>query len=69
VAEKGRPLYLDRAAKEAVHEVGHAFGLVHCHVEGCVMGRSPAVREVDEKSGELCEECRSVLDAPPIEGS
>lgn len=69
VAEKGRPLYLDRAAKEAIHEVGHAFGLVHCHVDGCVMGRSPAVREVDEKSGELCEECRAVLDSPPTQGS
>jgi archaemetzincin len=65
VALRGRPLFLGRAAKEAIHEVGHAFGLLHCHVEGCVMGRSPAVREVDEKTTRLCDECRAVLEAPP----
>ncbi len=57
----GPQLLVERLAKEAVHEVGHAFGLVHCASEGCVMGRSPAVREVDEKTSELCEECRARL--------
>jgi archaemetzincin len=57
----GPELLVERLAKEAVHEVGHAFGLVHCETEGCVMGRSPAVREVDEKSAELCAECRAQL--------
>ena len=59
----GRRLLVERLAKEAVHEVGHAFGLLHCGTPGCVMGRSPAVREVDEKSSELCEECRRHLAA------
>jgi archaemetzincin len=60
----GPRLFEERLAKEAVHEVGHAFGLVHCASEGCVMGRSPAVREVDEKTSELCEECRARLAEP-----
>jgi archaemetzincin len=64
----GPQLFVERLAKEAVHEVGHAFGLVHCDVERCVMGRSPAVREVDEKSSELCEECRARL-ADPTKGA
>ncbi len=55
----GRRLLVERLAKEAVHEVGHAFGLLHCGTPACVMARSPAVREVDEKSSELCAECRA----------
>jgi archaemetzincin len=55
----GPRLLVERLAKEAVHEVGHAYGLVHCGTERCVMARSPAVREVDEKTSELCEECRA----------
>ncbi len=57
----GRRLLVERLAKEAVHEVGHAFGLVHCGTPGCVMSRSPAVREVDEKTSQLCAECRARL--------
>ena len=57
----GRQLLVERLAKEAVHEVGHAFGLVHCGTVECVMARSPAVREVDEKSSALCAECRARL--------
>ncbi len=52
-------ILVERLAKESIHEVGHAFGLVHCETPGCVMSRSPAVREVDEKSSELCETCRA----------
>jgi archaemetzincin len=58
----GRALLVERLAKEAVHEVGHAFGLVHCGHERCVMSRSPAVREVDAKGTDLCSECRTCLD-------
>jgi archaemetzincin len=64
----GPQLLVERLAKEAVHELGHAYGLVHCDTEGCVMGRSPAVRGVDEKTSELCAECRARLERTKGEG-
>ena len=64
----GPQLLVERLAKEAVHEVGHAFGLVHCETERCVMGRSPAVAEVDGKSSQLCAECRAKLEESNGEG-
>jgi archaemetzincin len=54
----GPRLVLERLSKEAVHELGHAFGLVHCGTPGCVMSRSASVRDVDAKSHVLCTACR-----------
>jgi len=51
----------ERLAKEAVHELGHCFGLRHCRTSGCVMGRSSSVRDVDEKGQGLCPDCRARL--------
>jgi archaemetzincin len=47
-----------RLAKECVHEVGHTFGLIHCHAPGCAMARSASLRDVDAKTGNLCRQCR-----------
>ena len=60
----GERRFTERVVKEAVHEVGHAFGLVHCHVPRCVMSRASGVRDVDEKSTELCPRCRRRLSEP-----
>ncbi len=51
-------LVTERLAKEAVHELGHALGLLHCGTPRCAMHRSPSVRDVDGKSGKLCGDCR-----------
>jgi archaemetzincin len=58
----GPQLLLERLAKEAVHEVGHAFGLLHCATPGCVMSRSAGIRNVDEKRHGLCAECSGRLE-------
>jgi archaemetzincin len=50
-----------RLLKEAVHELGHTFNLVHCHEDGCVMGSSTYVEEIDLKTDAFCAGCRAVI--------
>jgi archaemetzincin len=60
----GRRVLTERLAKEAVHELGHCFGLRHCQAPGCVMGRSASVRDVDVKGRVPCAECRARIVGP-----
>jgi archaemetzincin len=50
-----------RLYKEALHEVGHTLGLLHCPDQGCVMRSSTSVDEIDVKGEEFCGECRDDL--------
>ena len=47
-----------RLVKEAVHELGHTFGLRHCADWRCVMTSSHAVERLDIKSADFCPACR-----------
>ena len=51
-------LILDRLTKEVIHELGHTFGLIHCHIPTCVMRSSTYVEDIDQKSASLCLKCR-----------
>ncbi|MEM2874694.1 MAG: archaemetzincin family Zn-dependent metalloprotease [Candidatus Hadarchaeales archaeon] len=51
----------ERLIKEAIHELGHVFGLRHCPDRRCVMRFSNSIMEVDEKSHEFCARCRRAL--------
>jgi archaemetzincin len=55
-------LLISRAIKEAVHEVGHTFGLTHCADTGCPMSLSNNIRHVDTKGEELCKNCSILLE-------
>jgi archaemetzincin len=51
-----------RLEKEIIHELGHTFGLYHCHQFECVMRSSTYVEEIDLKRGSLCPGCQEKLD-------
>ncbi|MFH1568378.1 MAG: archaemetzincin family Zn-dependent metalloprotease [Gemmatimonadota bacterium] len=54
-------LTLERAAKEAIHELGHTFGLVHCADYGCVMHVSRVADEIELKGRDFCPACAGRL--------
>ena len=56
--EKDEILLADRFKKVIIHELGHTFGLIHCHTPTCVMRSSTYVEEIDQKSDRLCSKCR-----------
>ena len=54
-------LFLDRVKKEAVHELGHLYGLMHCPDPECVMHFSNSLLDTDRKSYHFCKRCREIL--------
>ncbi|MBS7620960.1 archaemetzincin family Zn-dependent metalloprotease [Candidatus Bathyarchaeota archaeon] len=50
-------LFIERGTKEAVHELGHTFGLTHCRNPFCVMYFSNSIFETDRKKGIFCSAC------------
>jgi len=55
-----KALFELRILKEAVHELGHAFGLKHCKND-CVMNYSKSLEEVDKRQKEFCVICEREL--------
>jgi archaemetzincin len=51
-------LFLERATKEIVHELGHTFGLGHCFNNKCVMHFSNSLADTDLKEAHFCDKCR-----------
>jgi archaemetzincin len=54
-------LLLERSVKEAVHELGHTFGLYHCHDFDCVMHSSTVAEEIDLKKETFCPSCQKLI--------
>ncbi len=56
-----RRLFTERAVKEAIHELGHTYGLGHCRDARCVMFFSNSLRDTDKKSSLFCYDCHRKL--------
>jgi archaemetzincin len=56
-----KALFHERAIKEAVHELGHTYGLGHCPDATCVMHFSNSLSDTDFKGKEFCPTCQAVL--------
>jgi len=52
-----REVFMERASKEALHETGHMFGLVHCADRSCAMSLATNVRHIDAKHAAFCAPC------------
>ena len=61
----GRPpdprLLEDRAFKEAIHEIGHVYGLLHCRDPRCIMHFSNTIEDTDRKGPGFCPDCEGQL--------
>lgn len=53
--------FLARCEKEAIHELAHTFGLVHCIEKHCIMYPSNNIIDTDEKSNSFCPACTGLL--------
>jgi archaemetzincin len=51
-------LFKERTLKEAVHELGHTYGLKHCPDPTCVMHFSNSLRDTDLKGWNFCPACK-----------
>lgn len=52
-----KQLLIERFKKEVIHELGHTFGLIHCHNPVCVMRSSTYVEDIDQKKQHFCITC------------
>jgi archaemetzincin len=59
-------LLFERLVKEAVHELGHTFALLHCADGRCVMASSTYVEQIDLKGERFCDRCLDALRAHPV---
>jgi archaemetzincin len=51
-------LFRQRVLSEAVHELGHTWGLTHCPNPNCVMHFSNTLHDTDVKGAIFCQRCQ-----------
>lgn len=54
-------LIFERAAKVALHELGHLYNLLHCREKMCLMHFSGGIQDLDKTPIYLCRYCSTFL--------
>lgn len=52
-------LFKMRLKKQAIHELSYTYGLRHCSNPDCIMFYSFTMNELDQKSDQFCDRCKS----------
>jgi archaemetzincin len=58
---KDESLFRKRVLTEAVHELGHTYGLEHCRIPHCVMFFSKSLIDTDTKGPDFCPRCKDKI--------
>lgn len=58
---ENKSLFDKRALTEAVHELGHTYGLGHCRNPNCVMFFSNSLMDTDIKGPDFCPICTNKI--------
>ncbi len=58
---KNEYVFGERALKEAIHELGHTFGLHHCPDIRCIMHFSNSLEDTDIKGPDFCRVCSAKI--------
>ncbi|GJQ58527.1 MAG: peptidase [Candidatus Scalindua sp.] len=58
---KDLTLFNQRVITEAVHELGHTYGLRHCGNDNCVLFFSKTLADTDKKGSDFCRNCKKML--------
>ncbi len=59
--EMDQTFFHKRVVKEALHELGHTFNLVHCKDPQCIMHYCRSIGDVDKKNDAMCRYCSVLL--------
>jgi archaemetzincin len=59
--KKDESLFRERTLKEAIHELGHTFGLHHCPDIRCIMHFSNCLEDTDIKGPDFCKVCSTKI--------
>ncbi len=64
--KNSQELFVERAVKEIIHELGHCYGLTHCKDKKCAMVFSNNLTDVDFKNRIFCDRCKEALIEHPV---